>query len=118
MAYSDDTSGLVQERFVERARVRIVASATADTLTLADRDGFIAYNAAGAVTVTIPNTSVVPFPVGTVITAFYGGAGSLTVVKTGADVLTGTATAATNTTRKIIKVSESAAGVSTWYAFV
>ena len=118
MAYSDDTSGLVQERFVERARVRIVASATADTLTLADRDGFIAYNAAGAVTVTIPATAAAAFPVGTVITTFSGGAGGLTVAKTGSDVLTGTATAATNTTRKIIKVSESAAGVSTWYAFV
>lgn len=117
MAYSDDTIGQVQERFVERARVRIVPTATADTLTINDRDGFIAYNAAGAVTVTIPATSAVAFPVGTVITTFSGGAGGLTIAKTGTDVLTGTATAATNATRKIIKVSE-VAGVSTWYAFV
>lgn len=116
MAYSDDTSGQVQERFVERARVR-TATGTADTLTLADRDGFIVYNNAGAVTVTIPATSAAAFPVGTVITTFSAGAGGLTVVKTGTDVLTGTATAATNATRKIIKVSE-VAGVSTWYAFV
>lgn len=117
MAYSDDTSGLVQERFVERAKTRVVASATTDTLTINDRDGFVAFNAAGAVTVTIPATSAVAFPVGTVITLFAGGAGGLTVAKTGSDVLTGTATAAQNLTRKIIKVSE-AAGVSTWYAFV
>lgn len=116
MAYSDDTSGQVQERHVERARTRNVTGTT-DTLTVADRDGFITYSAAGAVTVTIPATSAVAYPVGTVITLFSNGAGGLTVVKTGTDVLNGTATAAQNATRKIIKTSE-VAGVSTWFGFV
>lgn len=116
MAYSEDTSGQVQERFVERARVRTVTGTT-DTLSLADRDGFIVATAAGAVTITIPATSVAAFPVGTVITVFAAGAGGVTIAKTGTDVLNGTATAAQNLTRKIVKTGESA-GVSTWYAFV
>ena len=116
MAISDNSSGQIAERFVAKAPCR-TATGTTDTLTIADADGFIVYSNAGAVTVTIPATSSVSYPVGTVITTFSAGAGGLTVQKTGSDVLTGTATAATNATRKIIKISESA-GVSTWYAFV
>jgi|DEB19_MinimDraft_3_1074340.scaffolds.fasta_scaffold00058_4 hypothetical protein len=116
MAYSDNQSGLADERFSKRATYRNVTG-TSDTLTLADVDAFITCSAAGATTVTIPATSSVSFPVGTIITIFSNGAGGVTVAKTGSDVLTGTATAAQNATRKIVKVSE-ASGVSTWFAFV
>jgi hypothetical protein len=114
MAYSDNQSGQVNERFVNRAVYRNVTAAT-DTLVATDADGFITYSNAAATTATIPATSAVSYPVGTVITLFSNGAGGLTVAKTGTDVLTGTATAAQNASRKIIKVSE-VSGVSTWFA--
>lgn len=116
MAYSDNQSGLVGERVLERPKYRNVTGTT-DTLTFADTDAFITCSNAAATTVTIPATSAVSFVVGTVITIFSNGAGGVTIAKTGTDVLNGTATAAQNTARRIIKVSESA-GVSTWFAFV
>lgn len=109
---SDGSSGTVGERFVTRAPVR-TTTATTDTWTAADLDGLIIYDNAAAVTVTIPATSVVSFPVGTLITSYCKGAGGLTILKTGSDVIQGFNTAAQTFHRRVYKISE-ANGISTW----
>jgi len=117
MAYSDNDINQVGERYVAKPIIRNIAG-TADTVTIADVDAFLICNNASAVTVTLPLASSVAFPIGTVITVFSNGAGGVTIAKTGSDTLTGTATAAQNAVRRVIKTAQTAAGVSAWYAYV
>jgi len=112
MAYSDESSGKVNERHVTVPQY-VLDATTARTFGINDANDFINFSNAGAVTATIPTNATVAFPLGTIITCFSSGAAGLTVAGAGGVTLTGTATAATNTTRKIIKVA-----INTWIAYV
>jgi hypothetical protein len=113
MAYSDDSTGKVNERFVTVPRY-VNETTTARTLALSDANAFIAVTVAGAATITVPTNASVAFPVGTVITIFAQGAGGVTISPvSGTVTITGTATAAQNICRKIIKTGE-----NTWVAYV
>ena len=113
MAYSDNQAGLVGERYLTRPILR-TQSATTDTLVTADNDGIINYTgASGAVTVPVATTFAVP--VGSVITIYNSGAGTVTLTRSGTDTINGTtsATVATTVAKRLFKVAE-AAGVSTF----
>lgn len=114
---SEGSSGAVTERYVDKFKSVITDSTTARTVGAADIEAFVICSNAAAVTVTIPDSTTAAgkvFPIGTVIGPYYAaGAGGLTIAKTGADTLTGTATAATGIARRAIKVSATG-----WYAFV
>jgi hypothetical protein len=112
MAYSDDSTGLVAERFVTTPRY-VAEATTARTLNINDANAFIAVTVAGAATITIPTNANVAFPVGTVVTIFAQGAGGVTIAGAGGVTVTGTLTAAQNICRKVIKT-----GTNTWIAFV
>jgi hypothetical protein len=112
MAYSDDSTGKVAERFVTVPRY-VGEATTARTLALSDANAFIAVTVAGAATVTVPTNATVAFPVGTVVTIFAQGAGGVTIAAAGGVTVTGTLTAAQNICRKVIKTGE-----NTWIAYV
>lgn len=110
------TTGTVKERHADRFRTVVTETTTARTVSESDIDAFIVCSNASAVTLTIPestSTAGKKLPIGTVIRAFAKGAGGVTWAKTGSDTLTGTATAAQNISRGVIKVA-----ATEWVAFV
>ncbi len=110
------TTGTVKERHRDRFTKIVTETTTARTVSEDDIDAFIVCSNASAVTLTIPestSTAGKKLPIGTVIRAFAKGAGGVTWAKTGSDTLTGTATAAQNIARGVIKVA-----ATEWVAFV
>jgi DNA-binding beta-propeller fold protein YncE len=108
MALSDETTGQVDERFSRLVRPIITLSGTTATVGATYIDAYVVSGNAGAVTVTIPESTADAgkvFPVGTQFRIFTKGAGTVTVAKTGSDVLTGTATIAQNATKVVTKVA-------------
>lgn len=74
-----------------------------------DQNAIVTTNHGSAVTVTLPESTVVNFPVGTQIHVIQLGAGASTVVKTGSDTIVGTvATAAAGDTLIVTKVAATA----------
>ena len=108
MAISDETTAQVNER--HSAFVRPVVTITGTTATVGFNyvDAYIVSTNASAVTVTIPESTADAgkvFPIGSQFRIFTKGAGTVTVAKTGSDVLTGTATIAQNATKVVTKVA-------------
>jgi hypothetical protein len=66
------------------------------TIALADRNRVVAFNGAGAQTVTIPNESSVDFPIGSVVYIARVGTGSLTLAAAAGVTLSKTGTFASN----------------------
>jgi hypothetical protein len=102
------TTGQISERHRNRYNKIVTEATTARAITSSDIDAFIVCSAAGATTLTIPESTTAAgkkLPIGTEITAFAKGAGGVTWAKTGSDTLTGTATAAQNIGRKVVKVA-------------
>jgi len=66
------------------------------TIALVDRNRVVAFNGAGAQTVTIPNESSVNFPIGSVVYIARVGAGSLTLAAAAGVTLSKTGTFASN----------------------
>jgi hypothetical protein len=66
------------------------------TIALADRNRVVAFNGAGAQTVTIPNESSIDFPIGSVVYIARVGAGSLTLAAAAGVTLSKTGTFASN----------------------
>lgn len=113
---AESTTGQLDERFANKFKDVVTETTTARTVGLSDAGKFIVCSNASAVTLTIPESTTTAgkvFPIGTVITAFAKGAGGVTWAKTGSDTLTGTATAAQNICRSVIKVA-----ATEWVAFV
>ena len=86
---------------------RLIAyTGTAHTLDAFAQNAVITANNAAAVTITLPLTAAVDFPLGSLITVVQLGAGVVTVVKTGADTLVGTvATVTAGQALNVIKTS-------------
>lgn len=105
---AEQTTGQVDERYGDKfIPVTVNAAGTAITVTAGLLGGLLVTEAAGAVTVTIPESTATAgrvFPVGSTFLVFCKGAGGVTVAKTGSDTLTGTATIAQNATRRVTKV--------------
>lgn len=105
---AEQTTGQVDERFSNKyVPVTVNAAGTAITVSETLLGGVLVTEAAGAVTVTIPESTATAgkvFPVGSTFTVFCKGAGGVTVAKTGSDVLTGTATIAQNGAKTVTKV--------------
>lgn len=113
---AEGTTGQVKERHRDRYTKIVTETTTARSITDADVDAFIVCSNASAVTLTIPESTSAAgkkLPIGTTIRAFAKGAGGVTWAKTGSDTLTGTATAAQNIARGVIKVA-----ATEWVAFV
>ena len=90
------------------------ATATTATLTIGDAGKHIYVKIAGQ-TITIPDNSVVPYPIGTTITFIVGSLGPLTIanndtMRLAGGALTGTRTLAANGMATAVKVAS-----STWY---
>jgi hypothetical protein len=116
MAISDNSTAQIDERFSDKFPNVVTEAGTSITLGKQHWDAFVVCSAAGAVTVTIPESTSDAgkvFPIGTTVTIFAKGAGGVTIAKTGADVLTGTAAAAQNICRKVTKVA-----ATEWVAWV
>lgn len=105
---AEQTTGQVDERFDNKyVPVVVNAAGTAIDVTTAIVGGLLVTEAAGAVTVTIPESTATAgkvFPIGSQFRVFCKGAGGVTVAKTGSDVLTGTATIAQNGAKTVTKV--------------
>ncbi len=100
--YNERTYGGIYPVVVDAATTAASPTAAHASWTL------FVYNAAGAVTFTIPeSTSAIgkTYPIGTTFLVKSGGAGGVTIAKTGSDTLNGTATAAQHICRKVTKVS-------------
>lgn len=113
---AEQSTGQIDERYASKFKNVVTETTTARTVGLTDAGSFIVCSNANAVTLTIPESTATAgkvFPIGTVITAFAKGAGGVTWAKTGSDTLTGTATAAQNIARSVIKVA-----ATEWVAFV
>lgn len=106
---AEQTTGQVDERYGNKfIPVTVNAAGTAITVSTALLGGLLVTEAAGAVTVTIPESTATAgkvFPVGSTFTVFCAGAGGVTVAKTGSDTLTGTATIAQNGAKTVTKVA-------------
>lgn len=108
MAISDESRGLVEERFSNRYSRVNTHTTTARTIGEVDVDAVIVSTNAGATTFTIPESTTAAgqvFPIGTTFRVMTKGAGTVTVAKTGSDTLTGTATVAQNTSRVCVKIA-------------
>ncbi len=110
MALSDDNSGQVGERSINRVSPRVQA-VTTYTLLARDIDNLLIFTAAGATTVTVPTNTVAPnIPVGTSFRICTTGAGGLTISGAG-NTFTGAAlTGAQNVTKVITKI-----GANAWF---
>ena len=110
---AEQTTGQVDDRFGTKfVPVTVNAAGTAINVSTAILDGLLVTEAAGAVTVTIPESTATAgkvFPIGSSFTVFCSGAGGVTVAKTGSDTLTGTATIAQNGAKRVTKIK-----TSTW----
>lgn len=106
---AEQTTGQIDERSANKfIPVVVNAAGTAIDVSIAIIGGLLVTEAAGAVTVTIPESTAAAgkvFPVGSTFTVFCSGAGGVTVAKTGSDVLTGTATIAQNGAKTVTKVA-------------
>jgi hypothetical protein len=94
----------------------VTDTTTARTVGQSDVGKLIVCSNAGAVTVTIPDSTTAAgkvFAIGDTITVLSTGAAGLTIAKTGSDTLTGTATAATNIARRFTKTA-----ATVWHAYV
>ncbi len=89
---------------------------TTYSFALVDAGGTVVANNAAASTYTIPLASSVAFPVGARIKVPNKGAGAVTVIKTGTDVLVGNPLINNGATGFLEKTEESA-GVSRWEIF-
>lgn len=108
MAISDETTGQVDERFSKLCPTVITLTGTTATVGATYIDAYIVSTNGSAVTVTIPESTADAgkvFPVGSQFRIFTKGAGTVTVAKTGSDVLTGTATIAQNAAKVVTKVA-------------
>jgi len=109
MALSDETTGQVDERFSRLVRPVITLTGTTATVGATYIDAYIVSTNGSAVTITIPESTADAgkvFPIGTQFRIFTKGAGTVTVAKTGSDVLTtAAATIAVNTSKIVTKVS-------------
>ena len=108
MAISDDNAGLVRERHIDRKTPTIVPTATTRTLGAVDADNLVIFQAAGAITVTVPVTS--DMPLGTMIRVTTTGAGGLTISGAGVTFTGAALTGAQNVTKEIVKI-----GSAAWY---
>jgi hypothetical protein len=70
-------------------RLRATTGATI-TVSAYDQNAIITGDHGSAITATLPESTVVNFPVGTQIQFIQLGAGAITVVKTGSDTIVGT----------------------------
>lgn len=108
MALSDETTGQVDERFSKFVRNVVTVTGTTATVGASYIDAYIVSTNGSAVTITIPESTAAEgkvFPVGSQFRIFTKGAGTVTVAKTGSDVLTGTATIAQNAAKVVTKVA-------------
>ncbi len=79
---------------------------TAVTVGAYDQNAIITTNNAGAITVTLTESTSVNFPIGTTVNVIQLGAGAATVVKTGSDTIVGTvATAGVGDNLTVTKIS-------------
>lgn len=86
-------------------RLKAVTGA-ANTLDAYAQNAVVTVSHGSATTLTIPESTSVNFPVGTVITVVQVGAGAVTVAKTGSDTLVGTvATAAAGDMLIVVKTT-------------
>lgn len=110
MALSDDNAGQVSERSIDRKTPIVVPSATTRTLGAADGDNLIVFQAAGAVTVTVPTEAAgaAAIPRGTVIRVATTGAGGLTISGAGVTFTGAALTGAQNVTKEIVKLNSNA----------
>ncbi len=105
---AEQTSGQFSERQGNVIKTTVIDATTARAAVAGDIDAFVVFSAAGAATYTLPDSTVTAgkvFPIGSEITVFAKGVGGVTIAKTGADTLTGTATAAQNIARRVRKVA-------------
>lgn len=105
---AESTTGQVNERHGNAFQTIVTEATTARTVGASDLGALIYSTAAGATTVTIPDSTVTAgkvFPIGSWFEVQSKGAGGVTVAKTGSDTLTGTATLATGVRKKVVKVA-------------
>lgn len=113
---AEQTSGTFSERQANFNPKVVAETTAARTIGAADANSLIVCSNAAAVTVTIPDSTVDAgkvFPIGFTFTVMSTGAGGVTIAKTGADTLTGTATAATNIARRCTKTA-----ATVWHTYV
>lgn len=97
---------------------RILANAvnnqtgTTYTLAITDLGNDVTLSNASAITLTLPQTSNVAFPIGSKIKIINLGAGTVTMVKEGSETLLGNTTLATNGTAFVEKIS-----ATSWQVF-
>lgn len=105
---AEQTTGQIDERHANwYVPVVVNAAGTAIDVTTAVLGGLLVTEAAGAVTVTIPESTAAAgkvFPIGSSFRVQCKGAGGVTVAKTGSDVLTGTATIAQGVAKTVTKI--------------
>jgi hypothetical protein len=105
---AEQTTGQIDERFENKfIPVTVNDAGTAIDVSAVVLGGLLVTEAAGAVTVTIPESTAAAgkvFPVGSTFTVFCSGAGGVTVAKTGSDTLTGTATIAQDGAKRVTKI--------------
>jgi hypothetical protein len=81
-------------------------TATTYTFTAFDQNAIVTTSNAAAQTLTLPESTVINFPIGTQIQVIQLGAGAATVVKTGSDTIVGTvATVAVGDNLFVTKIS-------------
>lgn len=105
---AESTTGQVDERHGDKYQPITTETTTSRTVGATDIGDLIYTTAAGATTVTIPESTATAgkvFPIGSWFEVFCKGAGGVTVAKTGSDTLTGTATIAQNGRKKVVKVA-------------
>lgn len=85
---------------------------TTYTLAITDLGNDVTLSNASAITVTLPQTSTVAFPIGSKIKIINLGAGTATLVKEGSETLLGNTTLATNGTAYVEKIS-----ATSWQVF-
>ncbi|MFO0417775.1 MAG: hypothetical protein ACK53T_00085 [Planctomycetota bacterium] len=109
MTLSQENAGQVNERHIDRKTPVVVPSATTRTLGQVDADNLVVFQAAGAVTVTVPTDAVAPnINRGTVIRVATTGAGGLTIAGAGVTFTGAALTGAQNVTKEIIKLAPNA----------
>jgi DNA-binding beta-propeller fold protein YncE len=108
MSIASQTTAQVNERHSDFVRRIITLEGTTATVGFTYVDAYVVSTNGSAVTVTIPESTADAgkvFPIGSQFRIFTKGAGTVTVVKTGSDVLTGTATIAQNASKVVTKVA-------------
>lgn len=111
MAISDDNSGQVDERHINRTTPVVNSALTAYTLTRTDADVLRIFTNAGATTVTVPTNAVAPrIPIGTSVRISTTGAGGLTISGAGVTFTGAALTGAQNVTKVITKI-----GADAWF---